>query len=53
MPRIGRDAVADVRVEDSRKDGGALVVIAETDQPMTAAALLAAIRQALANAGVK
>lgn len=43
----------DIRIEDSREDGGALVVIAETDQPMTAAALLAAIRQALKDAGVK
>ena len=45
--------MADVRVEDSRRDGGTLVVIAETDQPMTAAALLAAIRQALREAGVR
>lgn len=43
----------DIRIEDTRPDGGALTIVVETDQPMTAAALLAAIKQALREAGVK
>lgn len=43
----------DIRIEDSRPDGGALIIVAETDQPLTAAALVAAIRQALRDAGVR
>ncbi len=43
----------DIRIEDSRRDGGALTIVAETDQPVTAAALVSLIRQALREAGVR
>lgn len=43
----------DIRIEDTRKDGGALTIYVETALPYSLAALLAAIRQALKEAGVK
>lgn len=43
----------DIRIEDARPDGGSLTIMVETDTPRSAAAIVAAIRAALRDAGVR
>ena len=44
----------DIRIEDTRRDGGSLTIIIETDAPSPVREkLLAALRAALRDAGVR